>query len=134
MQILHKYRPEYFTPTSSAHPQQDTPQNFTEGLQNQELCQDLNNNCSQQPHMGAEYSHQMSLMSLCSQETYMETTNEDLLIECSSQTATPVKKDTQVLSESLLDTDKIMKENPRMMREERDDRRSILSMDEEKNF
>lgn len=84
--------------------------------------------------MGAEHAHQMSLMSLCSQETCMETTNEDSLFEYSSQTGTPAKKNMQILSDSLLDTDKIMKEKPRMARDETDEQRGILSMDEEKSF
>lgn len=135
MQVLEKYRPDYFTPPSAKQAQQDTPQNFTEGIQHQELSQQVEfNNCSQQPHMGVEYTHQMSLMSLCSQETCMETTTDDLLLEYSSHAGTPSKKDIQDFRKSLLDTEKIMKENPRTMGEERDDKRDSVSMDEEKSF
>ena len=73
-----------------------------------------------------EFMQEYSLISADSQETCMMANGNDVTLESFSAVGTPVqvsKKMPEDFRASLLDTEKLMKESPKRMQEEREERR-----------
>ena len=86
------------------------------------------------------YGNETSVISLGSQETYIEPNNNDLILENISYTGTPNQENKSTpkhLRASLVDTEKLIRNGSRMARSARDENKENYNpniMDEEKCF
>jgi len=77
-----------------------------------------------------EFDHEVSPISFGSQETFVEVNAGDVTLESSSALGTPLggkKEMPEDFRASLLDTEKLIKESPKKMQDEKDERRNSNS-------